>query len=618
MAINKLPEYVINRLKAWEVVNRPSSVLKELVENSLDAWAQKIEVNIKDGWRNMISIKDDGEWIQLSDMDLLLERYATSKIKSDEDLMTIDSYGFRWEALASIAEVAKLTVLSKTAYSEIGTKLTKRWSEKIIDHVPVPFEHGTLITIEDLFYNVPARLKFLKSAQTEFYYCYNYFVNVALWHYDKGFILKKNDKLSFDLRATNSLINRINDIYKRDWTNNLKTLEYKDDNLEIRWVVSDPNVRFGSAENIKIYVNSRPVQDKVIYKALMDAYRRQLTPGEYPLSVIMIDIKSDLVDVNVHPAKLQVKFLDTQKIYQLIYNNVYKCLGENKIAEVTDSYFKDRSALNFSSNAGKAYAKVGIALKNNSVSDSSGGQNVFLGSSDLRNKDERKVEVNNLFWVNDLKSQDFNLSGNQSFDNLDNWNLYNEQKVFSNDQIGDYQVVWQLRNSYIVLQSNDDLYYVDQHALAERIAYENMKKSVDTTKDLLLQPVKFNVTDVPGLDDKIWQLNNLWFDCNLLWENMMVVYAVPKIFVTYPVDLEKLFNHVLYLDEINFDHILDGIFATKACKTSIKAGNKLSYDQMSNLIADWFENIEWMFVCQHGRPFFIKMDKKKIDWLFDR
>ena len=618
MAINKLPEYVINRLKAWEVVNRPSSVLKELVENSLDAWAQKIEVNIKDGWRNMISIKDDGEWIQLSDMDLLLERYATSKIKSDEDLMTIDSYGFRWEALASIAEVAKLTVLSKTAYSEIGTKLTKRWSEKIIDHVPVPFEHGTLITIEDLFYNVPARLKFLKSAQTEFYYCYNYFVNVALWHYDKGFILKKNDKLSFDLRATNSLINRINDIYKRDWTNNLKTLEYKDDNLEIRWVVSDPNVRFGSAENIKIYVNSRPVQDKVIYKALMDAYRRQLTPGEYPLSVIMIDIKSDLVDVNVHPAKLQVKFLDTQKIYQLVYNNVYKCLGENKIAEVTDSYFKDRSALNFSSNAGKAYAKVGIALKNNSVSDSSGGQNVFLGSSDLRNKDERKVEVNNLFWVNDLKSQDFNLSGNQSFDNLDNWNLYNEQKVFSNDQIGDYQVVWQLRNSYIVLQSNDDLYYVDQHALAERIAYENMKKSVDTTKDLLLQPVKFNVTDVPGLDDKIWQLNNLWFDCNLLWENMMVVYAVPKIFVTYPVDLEKLFNHVLYLDEINFDHILDGIFATKACKTSIKAGNKLSYDQMSNLIADWFENIEWMFVCQHGRPFFIKMDKKKIDWLFDR
>ncbi len=603
MAISKLPEYVINRLKAWEVVNRPSSVLKELVENSLDAWATNIEVNIKDGWKNLISIQDNGDGIQLSDMDLLLERYATSKIKSDEDLMTIASYGFRGEALASIAEVAKLTVLSKTAYSEIGTKLTKRWTEQIMDHVPVPFEHGTLITIEDLFYNVPARLKFLKSAQTEYYYCYNYFVDVALWHYDKSFVLKKNDKISFDLRATSGIIDRINDIYKRDWTNNLKAIEYKDDDIEITWVVSDPNVRFGSAENIKIYVNSRPVQDKIIYKALMDAYRRQLTPGEYPLAVIMIDIKSNLVDVNVHPSKLQVKFLDSQKIYQLVYDNVYNCLGENKIAEVTDNYYAETKSAN-----------------------SGGWQNVFLWSGDLRNKESRSVDNSNLFWSNDFNSSDnkFNLSNNQSFDNinnLNNWDNINnivEQKVFSNDQIGDYQIVWQLRNSYIVLQSNDDLYYVDQHALAERVAFENMKKSVDKTKELLLQPVKFNVTDVPDLDGKISQLNNLWFDCSLLWANVMVVYSVPKIFVTYPVDLEKLFNHVLYLDEISFDHVLDGVFATKACKTSIKAWHKLSYDQMANLIKDGFENIEWMFVCQHGRPFFIKMDKKKIDWLFDR
>ncbi len=602
MAINKLPEYVINRLKAWEVVNRPSSVLKELVENSLDAWATSIDVNIKDGWKNLISIQDNWEGIQLSDMDLLLERYATSKIKSDEDLMSISSYGFRWEALASIAEVAKLTVLSKTAYSEVWTKLTKRWTEQIMDHVPVPFEHGTLITIEDLFYNVPARLKFLKSAQTEYYYCYNYFVDIALWHYDKSFVLKKNDKISFDLRATSGLVDRINDIYKRDWTNNLKAIEYKDDDIEITWVVSDPNVRFGSAENIKIYVNSRPVQDKIIYKALMDAYRRQLTPWEYPLAVVMIDIKSDLVDVNVHPSKLQVKFLDSQKIYQLVYDNVYNCLGENKIAEVTDNYYKsNHSAIN--------------------ISKSSWWQNVFLWSGDLRNKESKSAENTNLFWSKDFKisdNQKFNLSDNQSFDNLNSGTEAREQKVFSNDQIGDYQVVWQLRNSYIILQSNDDLYYVDQHALAERVAFENMKKSVDISKELLLQPVKFNVTDVPSLDDKISQLNKLWFECSLLWENVMVVYSVPKIFVTYPVDLEKLFNHVLYLDEISFDHVLDGVFATKACKTSIKAGHKLSYDQMSNLIKDGFENIEWMFVCQHGRPFFIKMDKKKIDALFDR
>jgi len=587
MAINRLPEYVINRLKAWEVVNRPASVLKELVENSIDAWAKKIEINIKDGGKNMISIQDDWEGIQLSDMDLLLERYATSKIKSDEDLMSISSYWFRWEALASISEVSKITVLSKTAYSEIWTKLTKRWNEQVLNHVPVSFKNGTSIIIEDLFYNVPARLKFLKSAQTEFYYCYNYFVDVAIWHYDKGFVFKKNDKIIFDLEPTDSLINRINEIYKKDWTNNLKFLEYSDDDISLIGVVSDPNIRFGSAENIKIYVNSRPVQDKIIYKALMDAYNRQISPWEFPLIVLMLDIKSELVDVNVHPSKLQVKFIDSQKIYQAVYSSVYSCLGENKISSVVKEFKNNNN----------------IVKNHNKVP----WQNVFLWSKEFNNKEER-----NIFWFQDLKSKDFSLSNNQSFDKVD------DQKIFSNEKIWDYQIVWQLRNSYIVIQSNDNLYYIDQHALAERIAFENMKKNKNLKKDLLLQPVKFNVTDVPGLQEKISELNNLWFDCSLLSENMMVVYAVPNIFVTYPVDLEKLFNYVLYLDKINFNHILDGVFATKACKTSIKAWHKLSYEQMVNLVKEWFENIDGMFVCQHGRPFFVKIDKKQIDTLFDR
>jgi len=592
MAINRLPEYVINRLKAWEVVNRPANVVKELVENSIDAWAKNIEINIKDWGKNMISIQDDWEGIQLSDMDLLLERYATSKIKTDEDLMSISSYWFRWEALASIAEVSKLTIISKTAYSEIGTKLIKRWSEYNTNHLPVPFDHGTSIIVEDLFYNVPARLKFLKSSQTEFYYCYNYFVEVALWHYNKWFILKKNDKVSFDLKATDSLINRINDIYKKNWTNNLKAVEYKDEELEINWVVSDPSVRFWSWENIKIYVNSRPVQDKIVYKAIMDAYRRQITPWEYPLVVLMIDIDPTKVDVNVHPSKSQVKFLDSQKIYQTVYNSVYNCLGENKISDIVSDFsretsFEEKNNLN----------NVWWLEK----------QKVFLGSRDLHHKQEKTI-----FWSESFWYQDFSLSNNQSFDGLD------EKKTYSNNQIGNYQIVWQLWNSYIVLQSNEALFYVDQHALAERISFENMKKNVNLDKENLLQPVKFNVIDVPDLNGKISKLNNLWFDCSILVDNVMVVYSVPKVFVTYPVDLEKLFNHVLYLDDINFDHILDGVFATKACKTSIKAWHKLSYDQMSNLIKDGFENIDGMFVCQHGRPFFVKVDKKQIDTLFDR
>lgn len=590
MAIAKLADYVINRLKAWEVVNRPSNVLKELVENSIDAWATSLEINIVDWGKNLISVQDNWEWIQLSDMDLLLERYATSKLKTDEDLLSLSSYWFRWEALASIAEVSKITVLSKTAYSEIGTKLTKRWTEKIVNHQPVPFENGTVITVEDLFYNVPARLKFLKSTQTEFYYCYNYFVDVALWHHDKDFIFKKNDKVVFDLKATDDLIDRINEIFKKDWKNNLKTLDYADDDLTITWVVSDPIIRFWSSENIKIYVNSRPIQDKIIYKAIMDAYNRQISPWEFPFVVLKLDIKPELIDVNVHPSKLQVKFVDSQKIYQLVYNSVYKCLSDNKITSVVHDFIWSEN----SGNTQNYYNKTSW-------------QNVFLGSRDFNKKSE-----DNIFWFQEQKIKGFPLSNNQTFD------FYDDSKTYSNPDIWDYQIVWQLWNTYIVLQSNDALYYIDQHALAERIAFENMKKATSLKKELLLQPVKFSVTDIPDLQEKITQLNELWFDCSLLSENVMVVYAVPNIFITYPVDLEILFNYVLYLEDINFNHVLDGVFATKACKTSIKAWHKLSYEQMANLVKEWFDSIEGMFVCQHWRPFFVKIEKGSVDKMFDR
>lgn len=301
------------------------------MENSLDAGATELIVSINDGGKSFLSLQDNGSGIELSDMELLLERYATSKIDSEQDLFSLQSYGFRGEALASIAEVSKISVLTKTKYAEIGTKLTRRGNENVIKHLGVPFEHGTLITVEDLFYNVPARLKFLKSAQTEFYYCYNYFVDIALYHYDKAFILKKNEKLIFDLKPTRDLQTRILDLFKKDRGEKLIPLAHKEDKLSITGVLSDASLRFGSGEHIKIYVNGRPIQDKIIRKALMDAYARQITPGEYPMAILMFELEPSEVDVNVHPAKLQVKFADSQKIYQAVYQSISELLGKHKI-----------------------------------------------------------------------------------------------------------------------------------------------------------------------------------------------------------------------------------------------------------------------------------------------
>lgn len=606
MSIHKLPDYVINRLKAWEVVQRPASLLKELVENSLDAEATKLEITINDWGKSLLALEDNGTGIELSDMDLLLERYATSKIESEKDLYSLESYGFRGEALASIAEVSKITVLTKTQYAEIWTKLVRRGNENLISHLPVPFEHGTLIRVEDLFYNVPARLKFLKSAQTEFYYCYNYFIDVALYHYDKAFILKKNDKLVFDLKPSRELSTRILDIFKKDWSEKLIPLAYKEDSLKITGVVSDPTLRFGSAENIKIYVNSRPVQDKIIKKAIMDAYSRQITPGEYPLVILMLEIDPQEVDVNVHPAKLQVKFMNSQQIYRAVYQNILQLLGNHKIGNVGNEFFGKQGELQQKSD----FSSFWQAQRGSQLS-----QTDFSGLIEGIHLEEEQVQNREKPFSTSLFSPQENISFSH-FGSLDEHRK--EQEFFFHQEIWEYQILGQLWNMYIALQADDALYLIDQHALAERIAFEKMKIEKDLSSEPLLQPLKFEITQVANLEEKIEELNQLWFDIWMLGENVIAIYALPKVFVVYPIDMGALLNYVLYLDEISFDHILDGIYATKACKASIKAGHKLSYLQMEQLVADGFSMIPWMFVCQHGRPFFVKMDKKHIDGLFDR
>lgn len=583
MAIHKLPEYMVNRLKAWEIVERPASVVKELVENSLDAEATNIKITVNDGWKSLISIEDNWIWIELSDMDLLLERYATSKINWEQDLYNLKSYWFRWEALASIAEVSKTSIISKTAYAEIATKLTKIQESVIMKHVPVWFKHWTVVSIQDLFYNVPARLKFLKSTQTEYFYCYNYFVDVALFNYEKHFTLLKNDKVAFDLPPTDWLMERISQIWRKDRSKYLKVVEAQSENIQIQWVVSDAGLTFGSAETIKIYINGRPIIDKIIRKAILDAYTRQIAPGEYPFAVLILTVKPSFVDVNVHPKKLEVKFLDSNEVFSLVNESVKKTLGINKIVNVEHTV-----------------ASFGTESDNNW----NGGWNV------------RAESMFNSDWY--IPS-----SGQTDFSHIQSSTIWFsgqtlQQKHF-NEQLWTYYVVGQIWERYIVISNDDSLYYVDQHALAERIAFEKMKKSAWYIKsELLLQPLTVDVPKRENIQEKIDEINNLWFDCSLLSENKLIIYAVPQIFSVYKVDIEKLFTYVFTLEKITFDHILDMIFATKACKISIKAWDPLSHEQMIRLLKDGFEYIEWMFVCQHGRPFFVKIEKKTIDKFFDR
>ncbi len=201
----------------------------------------------------------------------------------------------------------------------------------MMTHQPVGFEQGTFVSVEDLFFNVPARLKFLKSTQTEFFYCYNYVIDIAIQHYDKERIFKKQDKIILQLPPADSFTERIVTIFKQDRRENLKSLTKSTPQIQIQGMIGDANLRFRSRENIRIYVNSRPVQDKIIMKAIMDAYRRQIKPGEYPFVVLDLQIDPQIVDVNVHPAKLNVKFADSQSVFELVHSAVMEVLGQERI-----------------------------------------------------------------------------------------------------------------------------------------------------------------------------------------------------------------------------------------------------------------------------------------------
>lgn len=593
MAIHKLPDYLINRLKAGEVVQRPSSILKELVENSLDAGATQIEIALRDGGKSFLSVQDNGSGIELADMDLVLERYATSKIQTDEDLYTIASYGFRGEALASIAEVSKLTLLSKTAYAQIATKLVKKGGEILMTHQPVGFEKGTFVSVEDLFFNVPARLKFLKSHQTEFFYCHNYFIDIATQQYDKERIFKKQEKVILHLPPAVSLLERILAIFKQDWKNYLKPLKASAPQMQLQGLIGDANLRFRSRENIRTYVNGRPVQDKVLMKAIMETYRRQIKPGEYPFVVLDLQLDPQIVDVNVHPAKLNVKFADAQAVFQLVHTAISQALGQERIANYHFPFTSAETAPSSASQATSSFAEeASLPPSPSSTSSSSATETLFSAIV------HKTPQVQGMF-------------GLQDFTDTQPQRLYHPE-------VGDYQIIGQLRNTYILMQGQDAFFSIDQHALAERIAFEGMKQTENLTPEALLQPLKFEISLIADLSQKIEQLNQLGFEISMLGERTMVMYAVPKVFVTYPIDMQVLLNYVLYQQTISFDLLMEGVYASRACKTSIKAGHKLSLAQMEQLVSEGLEKIPGLFVCQHGRPFFWKWEKKEIEKLFSR
>lgn len=594
--IKILPQHIINKLKAWEIVERPSSIVKELIENSLDAWADEIILEISDWWKSLIRVEDNWVWIHQKDLWMSIEHHATSKILDENDLYNISTYWFRWEALASISEVCKFRIQSKISESKVANELIKIWKDVNINQIAFAKDHGTIIFIEDLFINIPARQKFLKSSQTEWTYIYDIFLDFALLNYDKKFTIIRDFKTFMILEPCNDLLDRIISIYKKEWQKNFKILEQWDEKLHLYGVISDSLLTYNSMNNIKFFVNKRPVQDKIMKKSVMDAYNRQLPHGEYPFVLLFLDIDPSMVDVNVHPRKIEVKFIDPWSIFNFVNNSIKSCFGVNKISWVDIGALESGIGWGSWSSAFWGFKKDLLWTYNNKKEE-------FLGSLSWDNKQwfvQQNLDLwykHNIFW--DSKQLNITIQTH--------WY--------------DFRIIWQIWDSYILLETQNGIFIADQHAIAERILFEKLRKQTKQSwlrKEIIMNPITISVSKNIELEEKLENLNWLWFDVSEFGENKLVVYAVPKVFVEYKIDIELLIDKIIPMDHISLDILLDEILATKACKSSIKAWQKLSIEEMQRLIKDWFENIPDAFVCQHGRPSFVKIDKSDIEKLFDR
>ncbi len=605
MPIKKLPPHLINKLKAWEIVERPVAVVKELLENALDAWATRLVLSIEKWWKKLIQLQDNGAGISAEDLMLTIERYATSKITTDSDLETIKSYGFRGEALASIGEVSTFRIQTRHKDSPdpalVGNELWKDWWVYQTKQVAVAFDHGTIVSVSDLFHSVPAREKFLKTDGTERNYIKQLFLSYSLIHWDKELVLENNWKNIFNLKPCGSVMERLWAIYQDDRAWKWKVVEWSDEKIHVFGVVGDASLHFPTGQNMHIFVNKRPVQDRLLKKSIMDAYDRQIVPGSYPFAIMFVDIDPTLVDVNVHPRKLEVKFLDPGGIFTRVKESIKEQLGEHKVNYAAFTKHPVRPT-GVSSGWVEAMKSWG-----SSVSDGSQGS---WWSVQSWNADAFQWALLGGWWSVSVTSS--------------LWIEESNEMSFADDHI---RILGQLRQSYIVAQWVNDVYYIDQHALAERVAFEKMRVAVREwwfATEVLLQPLTVWFPKHLDVEPLLDNLSSIWFDWALFWEWKVVLYAVPAVFAQWKIDCDLVMQRVRWQDTLPddpkelFGIIIDEMLWMKACKASIKAWQKLSMNEMKQLLTDGMSIIDGLFVCQHWRPSVVRVEKKFVEALFER
>jgi DNA mismatch repair protein MutL len=644
--IKVLDESVSNMIAAGEVVENPASMIKELLENSLDAESKNIKIDVKNGGKHVI-ISDDGKGMSQEDLLMSVERHATSKIRKKEDLYNLFTYGFRGEALSSIAAVSKMILSSKDEDSSVGSTVNVSGG-KITGLKEVQRNRGTTIEIKDLFFNTPARLKFLRKATTEYMNIKDIVIQEALGNADVAITLILDDKVSIKTTG-NGLDNAVVEIFGNNVLKNCKKFSMG--------YLGNGSLYRSTKDSIFTFVNGRMVKSKLIENAVIDGYYTKLMKGKYPFAIIFLEIDPQEVDVNVHPSKKIVKFSDEKFIYEKILREIENTFERDDkfVSPTFEEKQEDNSFLDFTEFSKFVPLKAenkqfeDIEVEKYEKKDVTDNKFEIKESTSLKKDISRTLEIDKKSPVENKKIEDFETKFEiNERENKFTWleeekkeekviETIEEEKPIKEDindkkiEIKDnnfqkknkkvaFKVLGQIFNSFILVERDGILEIYDQHIVHERILYESLKEEYsnrEVSSQQLLVPIRVLVDprERELVFENIDSFTKFGFEIDEFGDNEILIRAVP--IMNFRDSIENIFREILRnLKEDKSKDIRENIIISMSCRGAVKANEKLTQDEMEIMVEKLHEIGE--YTCPHGRPIIIKITMSDLEKLFKR
>lgn len=606
MKIQVLSEDIFNKISAGEVVERPASIVKEIVENSIDAGATKINIEIFNGGLREIIITDNGSGIEPEDVEKAFMPHATSKIKTSQDLENISSLGFRGEALASISAVSQVEMITKTENNDFGMKISYSGG-KIQEKNEVGAVNGTKIVVKNLFFNTPARLKFMKKPKSEESEITHLVSKLILANPSISFRYSADRKIIYNTFG-NGLAEALYIVYGKEVYDNLIEINSESGNMSIRGYIARPTLAKPNKSYGTLFVNGRLINNYMVFSAILDALEGYIMKGKFPLFALNLNLPFEDVDVNVHPSKQEIKFANPGKIYGFVSNAIYKAVSNVNFIQNIETVEEIKT--------------VDEVNKNNLTTLAENEGSSFKYVMDIINnqpsEDKFSCMQNKLVEIALEDKQETNNNVSYSFKEFNNF----KEQVKVDEVFHNFIVVGTLFNTYIIIQKEDSVYFIDQHAAHERQLYDKIMESVsknEVSSQPLFMPIIINLNDkeIDFIKENLSIFQNFGFNLKID-ENNLIIEAIP--YILSNMNVKEFFDSVLSeLDTFiskPFSYINER-FTQLACKSAVKAGNTLSENEI-NILLNQFIQGNHVLLCPHGRPIILQLTKNEIEKMFKR